>query len=320
MTTADAATLGAARAITGAVFFISALFDGFTNLGRLPITLLRPAGFMQLLPWRLFELVLTPRGMFVLTSLMLLSLAASTLGLWTRWTTKTSAVLVLFYQGLGRSLGHYNHDEMLGVYFLCVLAFTPCGDAFSLDSLRRRTRARMANQSFVSPATNESSVPGAAKESFAYGYPVLLLRSLLAWTYFSSALIKLRLSGLSYFSPDTLPTLAIYHSLDNLHDTAYRYAFALSAYRPYTSAAVALVFLWELLFPLAIFSRRARLFLLGFGVVFHISTIFLLNVFFWHLLPLYLVFVDWGAAFARLRLTRAHALLVARFNALRRAS
>ena len=38
-------------------------------------------------------------------------------------TTKTSALLVLFYQGLLRSFGHFNHDEMLGVYYLIILAF-----------------------------------------------------------------------------------------------------------------------------------------------------------------------------------------------------
>ena len=53
-------------------------------------------------------------------------------------STKTSLLLVLFYQGLLRSFGHFNHDEMLAVYCLAVLAFTPCGDAFSLDSWRRK--------------------------------------------------------------------------------------------------------------------------------------------------------------------------------------
>ena len=49
-------------------------------------------------------------------------------------STKTSLLLVVFYQGLLRSFGHFNHDEMIAVYFLVVLAFTPCGDEFSIDS------------------------------------------------------------------------------------------------------------------------------------------------------------------------------------------
>ena len=65
---------------------------------------------------------------------MVLSLLLQHAGFLTVVSTKTSLLLVLFYQGLLRSFGHFNHDEMLAVYCLVVLAFTPCGDAFSLDS------------------------------------------------------------------------------------------------------------------------------------------------------------------------------------------
>ena len=117
----------------------------------------------------------------------------------------------LFYQGLLRSFGHFNHDEMLAVYCLAVLAFTPCGDAFSLDS--RMAKARKE------------------RPPFAYAYPILLMQLLMAWSYFSSALIKLRVAGFKYLSPDNLPALAIFHSLDNLHDTHFRLAFWLPQVR-----------------------------------------------------------------------------------------
>jgi hypothetical protein len=279
----DAVALGVVRAGVSGVFLVSVLLTDFTNLGRLPVTLLRPAGFMQLLPWSLYEAVMTPRGMFSLMCGTALSLLLSTAGWLTPATTKTSALLVLFYQGLLRNLGHFNHDEMLGVYYLLILAFAPCGDGFSVDGLLRRGRGRER------------------LSEFAYGYPVLLMRALMAWAYFSSALIKLRSSGAGYFSPDTLPALAVRHSLDNLHDTQFRYAFYLFDYRAYTTPLVALVVAWELLFPLALFSKRARRCLLGFGVVFHVSTLFVMNIFFPHFLAMYLVFVDWRGVAARLR-------------------
>jgi hypothetical protein len=279
----DATALGVVRALVSGVFLASVLLTNFTNLGRLPATLLRPAGFMQLVPWPLYDAVMTPRGMFALMCLMSVSLLLSAAGLWTRATTKTSALLVLFYQGLLRGLGHFNHDEMLGVYYLVVLAFSPCGDGFSLDGALRRGRAR------------------ARLSEVAYGYPVLLMRALMAWAYFSSALVKLRFSGARYFGPDTLPGLAAQHSLDNLHDTRFRYAFRLLDHGAYTTPLVVLVVAWELLFPLAVFSKRARWWLLGFGVAFHVSTLFLMNIFFPHFLAMYLVFVDWRAAAARLR-------------------
>ena len=215
--------------------------------------------------------------MVLLKTVMVLSLLLSTAGLLTVVSTKTSLLLVLFYQGLLRSFGHFNHDEMLAVYCLAVLAFTPCGDAFSLDS-------RMAKASKERPA-------------FAYAYPILLMQLLIAWSYFSSALIKLRVGGLKYLSPDNLPALAIFHSLDNLHDTHFRLAFWLPQVRSWLPFAVALVLIWELAFPLAIFWRRVRRWILGFGILFHISTLFLMNIFFPHHLAMYLIFVDWDRRF-----------------------
>jgi len=119
------------------------------------------------------------------------------------------------------------------------------------------------------------------------------MQSLMAWTYFSSALIKLRVAGLKYLSPDNLPALAIFHSLDNLHDTSFRIAFLLPQVKQYLPFAVGFVLIWELLFPLAIFWQRIRWWILGIGVVFHLATLFVMNIFFPHQLAMYLVFVHW---------------------------
>lgn len=267
------------RAGVHGFFLFAALVTPFSAVGRLPVTTMRPAGAMQLLSWRFYDALLTPGGMSLLKYLMLASLLMSAAGFLTGLTTKTSALLVLFYQGLLRSLNHFNHDEMLGVYVLVVLAFSPCGDAFSVDGRRRDGSARR---------------PG-----WAYGYPILLCRILVAWAYFSSALIKLRVDGLAYLSSDTLPALAVGHSLDNLHQTQFRHAFRLQAWGSYLTPLVALALVWELLFPLAVFSKRARPFVLGAGVLFHLSTLYFMNIFFPVHLAMYLVFVDWPALSAR---------------------
>lgn len=269
----EAAALGMVRAGVCGFILCELLLTSFSDLGRIPTTLLRPTGAMQILPWRFYDLLLTPAGMLTLKGLMLLSLFGATIGCLTRVATTSSALLFVFYEGLLRSFSHFNHDEMPAVYILIVLALCPSGDAFSLDSWRRKA---------------PSQQPG-----FVYGYPILLMRVLLAWSYFSSALIKLRVAGLSYFSPDNLPTLAILHSLDNLHDTHFRLAFWLPQVRAYTPIFVALVVLWELSFPLAIFFKRARLIILALGVFFHLGTMFFMNIFFPYHLAMYLVFVDW---------------------------
>ena len=264
--------MGVVRCIVHGAFLVSILFTSFSALGSLPVTILRPTGVMKLLPWSFYDALQTPGGMVIFKIVLVLSLLLSTAGFLTVISTKTSLLLVVFYQGLLRSFGHFNHDEMLAVYYLLVLAFTPCGDEFSVDSWLKKTRARPA---------------------FAYAYPILLMQLLMAWTYFSSALIKLRVAGLKYLSTDNLPALAIFHSLDNLHDTHFKLAFWLPHVKAYLPFAVGFVLIWELLFPLVILWRRWRWWMLSFGVLFHLVTLFFMNIFFPHQLAMYLIFVDW---------------------------
>jgi hypothetical protein len=279
LVTDTALTLGVVRAVVHGAFLLGVLSTSFVNLSALPVTVMRPTGAMQLLPWGFYEALLTPAGMFALKAAMVVALLLGALGVWTPLTTKASAALVLFHEGLLRSFGHFNHDEMVAVYALVVLAFVPCGDGFAVG--RKRGEGQRA--------------------SWVYGYPVLLVRLLVAWMYCSSALIKLRVAGLAYLNADNLPSLAIFHSLDNLHDTQYRFAFELARYREYTTPLVAVVLLWELLFPLAVFSRRARWWVLGFGVIFHVATVFAMNVAFPYHLAMYLAFVNWQAVAERFK-------------------
>jgi len=277
---ASAFALGIVRAIVNGTFLISVFITSFSALGTLPITILRPTGALKLLPWSFYDQLLTPGGMTFLRIAMALSVLLSTIGLFTSVSTKISLLLIVFYQGLVRSFGHFNHDEMLAVYCLAVLAFTPCGDAFSVDSRLRRSKPE--------------------RPLWAYAYPILLMQLLMAWVYFSSALIKLRVAGISYLSPDNLPSLAILHSLDNLHDTHFRLAFWLPQVRSYLPIVVGLVLVWELLFPLAVFWKRVRWWILGVGVLFHLSTMLVMNIFFPHQLALYLIFINWDRVDQRL--------------------
>jgi hypothetical protein len=264
-------------AVCGFVLF-KILITNFSDVGRMPVTVLRPTGAMQLFPWAFYERLMTPTGMTVLKVLLVASLLAATAGFFTTVSTKFAALLFLFYEGFLRSFHLFNHDEMPMVYILVVLAFTPCGDSFSLDSSLRGVQSRIGK--------------------IVYGYPILLMRMLVAWSYFTSVLIKLRVAGFSYISPDTLPSLAVFHSLDNLHPTQFRWAFWLPQARGLTFVALMIVMLWEFTFPLAIFFRKARWIILGFGLIFHLSTIFFMNIFFPYHLAAYAVFVDWPRVWA----------------------
>jgi hypothetical protein len=276
----EASALGAIRALLFGFVLLEVLRTDFVDFGRLPMTVMRPTGAMQLIPWRFYDALITPQGMVALKVVLVVSLAAATVGYFASPATKIAAVLFLFYEGLVRSFGHFNHDEMPVAYILVVLAFAPCADALSFDALFRGARERLS--------------------AVVYGYPILLMRMLVAWSYFSSAIIKMRVAGLGYFNPDNLPTLAISHSLDNLHETHYRLAFWLPNVRGATTAILVIVVLWEFAFPLAVFSRVARSIILSFGVLFHLTTIFFMNVSFPYHLAAYAVFVDWPQVLRRL--------------------
>lgn len=292
----DADALAVNRAAFCAFVLLQMLLTDFAAFGHLPTTIMRPTGAMQLLSWPIYDAVITPRGMVILKAMLAVSLLAASLGLITSISTKSAALLFLFYEGLVRSFGLFNHDEMIGVYILVVLAFTPCGDGFSLDRMWARVKPRR---------------PG-----FAYGYPILLMRILVAWSYFSSALIKLRVTGFRYFSADNLPVISIWHSLDNLHESQHKLAFWLPNIRGITGAILIVILLWELLFPLAIFSKIARRIILPFGLVFHLSTIFFMNISFPYHMAAYVVFIDWP--WLATRITRNRTFHTLRGSFLRR--
>ncbi len=123
------------RAAVSSVFLIAILNTSFSDLGHLPATILRPMGIMQLLSWRFYDSASYSAGH---DNPEMDNGAIPVAERSRRLNTvddKNLGLLVLFYQGLLRSFGHFNHDEMLGVYYLTILAFSPCGDGFSIDSL-----------------------------------------------------------------------------------------------------------------------------------------------------------------------------------------
>ena len=110
----------------------------------------------------------------------------------------------------------------------------------------------------------------------------------MAWLYFSSALVKVcgwievleprQFSGVGYLS---LARQFARHKLQT--------RVLLPQIRQVLPVIVGLVLLWELAFPLAVFWRRSRGWILGFGVLFHLMTLFFMNLFFPYQLAMYLI-------------------------------
>ncbi len=276
-----AEALGRVRCGVHGVFLAAALTTPLVPLASLPVTLLQPVGILSWLPWSFYDRLVTPGGMALLQGLLIASLLLSTAGLFTRLTTKTSLLLAVFCEGLLASFGHHPQDRMVGLYILGVLACTPCGEGYSLDARRR---------------------PVPAANAWAYGYPILLMQAVVAWTYCSAAVLKLHALGPALFQDAWLPGLGIPRTLGNLWPTHFQGAYWLLALRPALPAVTGLVIAWELLCPIAVLWPRARPWHVGFSLAFHAASAVLLNVVFPVQAAMNLVFIDWPSVAARLRL------------------
>lgn len=266
--------LGMVRTFVFGFLAIQALITDFSPLAYLPTTLMHPPGIMEFLSWKFYDRFMTPKSILLFKVVLVVSLAVAAAGYKTSTSTKFAAIAYVFYQGLLRSFGHVNHDEMVAIWSTIVLAMTSCGDGFSIDAR-------------LNPAGGDKKPPS------AYGYPIFLMRCILAWSYFSAALLKLRIAGLEYFTADSLLTLMVHNSLGNMHDSQFQYALLMPQFRSIMGAAALSAVVWELLFPLALISRTAGRVLLWIGVVFHVSTLLLMNITFPVQIVMYGLFVDW---------------------------
>lgn len=269
-----ARSLGYTRLVVCCVFLISVTLTSFHAIGHLPTTIMHPPGVMEYLGWKFFDRIVTPLGMEFLKWSLVVAIASAAVGFCGRVTTGISLGLVLLYQGILRSFGHVNHDEFVGIYCLLVLACTPSNHAISVDRYL-------------------GSIRDPFRAAIVYMYPLYLMRAILAWSYFTAGATKVRLSGLRYFNSENIPVVAVQHSLDNLHDTQFQYAFWLPELGVVTSLLAITVVAWELTFPLGVLWKRTRWWYLAVGVVFHISTMLFMNITFWNQLAMYLVFVNW---------------------------
>lgn len=124
--------------------------------------------------FRLFHLpLLSATGLTAVVWAWRLSLALALVGLYTRASTLAALALGFYVIGLPQNFGKVNHNDAIVVIGLAVFAFSRCGDAWSLDGLRR-----------AQPRAGGS-----------YSWPVELYRLMLALVFFSAGVAKLSGAG-----------------------------------------------------------------------------------------------------------------------------
>ena len=232
------------------------------------------------MPITLFKLlaipVLSPTTLGWLDAVWILSLVLACLGVATRWTSLAAFLAGAYILGLPHNFGKTHHFDTVVVLTLGIMAVARAGDAWSVDRMLRRRKARC----------NEAEPPHAE-----YTWPVRLVWTAMATAFFAAGVSKLRVSGLEWIFSDNLRFELIRHQFD--HHPLTHWGPWLAQFpnltRLMAGASVAL----ELSAPLALLSRRLRAVIVPSLVLLQASILVLMGVSFVPYLAVYAFWVPW---------------------------
>lgn len=212
-------------------------------------------------------------------ALVLLGAMGGLVGLKTRWSLTAAALGAYYLLGVAQLSGNVVHDHHL-VWFLALLAASPCGDALSLDA---RDRGRAVHE--------------VAEPSARYGVPIFFARALIAAIFFFPGVWKLRESGLDWIFSDNLRNQMWWKWAQYDWVPAIRVDHYPRLLRALALFAVA----FELSFPVLIFIPRIRKYVALAALLFHAGIEATMRIPFSSLWLCYVVFVDWRGPVAPAR-------------------
>jgi predicted DCC family thiol-disulfide oxidoreductase YuxK len=278
-------TLGAIRMWTCAILLLCTLWEDLSSFALLPSALREPMGLMKILdelPIGYQQFLTSEVGLRVFQWLTELALFLGVIGWRTRVVIPLSAICVFVLNGILREYSFFWHQNLVPIYVLAVLSFTPCGDGWSLDRLLKIYQGR--------------PVPDAERTSAVYGWARYACWVPIALTYAAAGLTKLRADGLFWVSPTSIRHL-LYEQ--TLYPRAGNWSISL-----FLAPAPDIVFVLlgivalcgELFFVTVLFSRTARRILPAMQILMHIGIVFLQNIVFFDLMLLLLIFYDFTTA------------------------
>lgn len=221
--------------------------------------------------------VLPPAGMFALWTIFYVALLFACIGLFTRPSLIIVFVLDLYLTNLRSNFGKVDWSWLLPPIIFLFLAASRCGDSFSVDSWRRRGA--------VAPRSGE------------YLWPLQAIRVWMSLAYFASGISKLRNSGLEWMTSDTLGVYLVranYERVFAANNPITNWGLWLAQYHWLLVAFTVFTMIVELGYPLALFSVRARWFMVVSAVGMHIGIAFLIGAFFLPWICAAVFWVPWG--------------------------
>lgn len=212
----------------------------------------------------------------LLYGLLHATLVTALLGVRPRLSCFLSGVLLYHFapfETVIRTPNPYLRGLTLPTLGLLVLSFGPCGDALTLERVWTRVRP-------------------AAAPSPRYRWALALVQVLFAEIYFFAAYAKLFTSGVRWVSGDNIRGYLLVLNQGLTADPGASLGYTVARHPALCGFIAGAGIVFELAFPLVLFSVAARWILIPAAVLFHVGNSLLFRIFFQNVLLL-LVFVDW---------------------------
>lgn len=277
---ADARALGLVRAVVFGLWFVLLAFDSFEQIALLPVEAFEPYGVLRLIPDGAWPHLLTEPVLFTIRLTLLAATLAAALGVrgYTAFAT-IAAIGLTFHQGASRGFAHINHAQLPLLYMTYVLAVYPAADGFVLNGKEKHGR----------------------KEHYVFAMRAMMVIVLFAYT--TIGLYRITQSSPEIFLGESM----LYSIGKNTHRASFygmQWGSLVLEHRfllPVINLGYFIVTLFEVLSVFCLVSRSFRWMWLLVMVGFHLSTLFLMNLLFWHNLILCVVlFFEWEPLLKRL--------------------
>ncbi|HEY7171892.1 MAG TPA: DCC1-like thiol-disulfide oxidoreductase family protein [Vicinamibacterales bacterium] len=232
--------------------------------------------------------VFSPMVLMAIEIVWKVSLATAAIGLFTNLSCLVSAILGLYLLGLPHNFGQTYHFDAAILFAFGVLAFSRCGDAWSIDALRRA--ARRPDRSHVVPRSGE------------YTWPIRIMWVTISLIFCAAGVAKLWTSGLEWVMSDHMAFLlqrVQYHISDADPVTNWGGYIAPVPWMARSVAAATLIV--ETLYPLALFRTPLRPVIVIAGIGLVVGIRLLMGPTFEHFLLVNGFWMPWDRIGARVR-------------------
>ena len=281
-------TLGAIRVWVCFILLISTLWEDLPSFALLPLELREDMGMMKIfdaLPIGYQRFLTSGASLWLFQWLTILLLFLAMIGWRTRVVVPLGTFCALVLNGILREYSGYWHQNLVPIYVLAVLSFTPCGDGWSVDRLRKVSLGL--------------PVPDPERTSAIYGWARYACWVAVVLPYVEAGLSKLRSAGIDWMSAINMKNMLLEQTL---FPKAGKWSISLSL-----ASAPDIVFVvlsvagsvGEIIMILLLFSRIARRIYPALMIFMHIGIAFLMNIVFLDLMLILLIFYDFTGVLAR---------------------